>query len=113
MDSATQTRVLSLADFLAGDVHSGSITVGDPERLVYVNTYALFAQDSYQFSPKFNVNYGIRWDYEGPLHDSKKDLSVFRPDQGGIVFQGDQVDSVYDPRYQRTSGCASGVCAPG
>jgi hypothetical protein len=99
LDSATQTRVLSLADFLAGDVHSGSITVGDPERLVYVNTYALFAQDSYQLSPKFNVNYGIRWDYEGPLHDSKKDLSVFRPDQGGIVFQGDQVSSVYDSRY--------------
>ena len=99
LDSATQTRVLSLADFMAGYVHSGSITVGDPERLVYVNTLAFFAQDSFQVTPKFNVNYGLRWDYEGPLHDSKKDLSVFRPDQGGILFQGDQTDSVYDPKY--------------
>ena len=99
LDSDTQTRVQSLADFLAGDVHSGSITVGDPERLVYVETYALFAQDSYQLTPKFNVNYGVRWDYEGPLHDDKKDLSVFRPDLGGIIFQGAGVSSVYDPRY--------------
>ena len=103
LDSATQTRVQSLADFLSGKVHSGSITVGNPERLVYVNTLAFFAQDSYQISPKFNVNYGIRWDYEGPLHDGDKDLSVFRPDQGGIVFQGDKISSVYDPKYTNFS----------
>ena len=103
LDSATQTRVQSLADFLAGYVHSGSITVGNPERLVYVNTLAFFAQDSYQISAKFNVNYGLRWDYEGPLHDDKKDLSVFRPDLGGIAFQGDQVSSVYDPKYTNFS----------
>jgi hypothetical protein len=99
LDSDTQARAKSLADFLQGNVHSGSITVGDPERLVYVNTYAAFAQDSFQISPKFNVNYGIRWDYEGPLHDDKKDLSVFRPELGGIVFQGDTIGSVYDARY--------------
>jgi hypothetical protein len=102
-DQTIFTRAESLAAFLAGEINSGSITVGNPERLVYVNTYALFAQDSYQVTPKFNVNYGVRWDFEGPLHDGKKDLSVFRPDQGGIVFQGDQVDSVYDPKYTNFS----------
>lgn len=102
-DSDVLARVKSLADFLAGDIHQGAITVGNPERLVYVNTLAFFAQDSFQISPKFNVNYGIRWDYEGPLHDSKKDLSVFRPDLGGIVFQGDQISSVYDPKYTNFS----------
>ena len=102
-DSAILTRVKSLADFLSGHIHQGAITVGNPERLVYVNTLAFFAQDSYQMTAKFNVNYGIRWDYEGPLHDSKKDLSVFRPSLGGIVFQGDQISSVYDPKYTNFS----------
>ncbi len=96
-------RTKALADFLAGDVHTGAITVGDPVRLVFVRTLAFFAQDSFQITPKFNVNYGVRWDYEGPLHDDKKDLSVFRPALGGFVFQGDKVSSVYDPKYTNFS----------
>ena len=95
-----ESRALALAGFLAGQVTSGAITVGNPERLVYVNTLAFFAQDSYQLSPKFNVQFGLRWDYEGPFHDDKKDLSVFRPDlSGGIAFQGDQIGSIYDPTH--------------
>ena len=99
----TLTLTKALADFLVGDIHAGAITVGDPVRLVFVKTLSFFAQDSYQMTPKLNVNYGIRWDYEGPLHDQKKDLSVFRPDQGGFVFQGDKVSSVYDPKYTNFS----------
>jgi Carboxypeptidase regulatory-like domain len=101
LDSATLTRVKSLADFLSGRVHQGSITVGDPERFVYVNTLAFFGQDSYKLTSKLNVNYGLRWDYEGPLHNGNKDLSVFRPSLGGngIAFQGDQISHVYDPLY--------------
>ena len=102
-DTSTITRIQSLSDFLAGDVHQATITVGDPERLVYVNTFSFFGQDSYQITPKFNVNYGVRWDYEGPLHDSKKDLSVFRPDLGGIVTQGQGVSSLYDQTYANFS----------
>ena len=98
-DSAITARLQALADFLAGDVHTSAITVGNPERLVYVHTFAGFAQDSYQVTPKLNINVGVRWDYEGPLHDSKKDLSVFRPALGGIVFQGGAISSVYDPTY--------------
>ena len=91
-------RVLALADFMAGDVYTSTITLGDPERLVYVHTFSGFAQDSYQITPKLNMNAGLRWDYEGPMHDSKKDLSVFRPGiRGGIVFQGGEIANIYDP----------------
>jgi hypothetical protein len=91
--------VNSLADFLAGDVKTSSIALGDPDRQVFVNTYDLFAQDSWQVGPKVNVNYGLRWDYEGPLHNSAKDLSVFRPSLGGVVYQGSQISTLYDPTY--------------
>jgi hypothetical protein len=91
----------SLADFLAGDFASASIAIGDPERFVYVNTWFLNAGDAWQVSQKLNINYGIRYDYEGPLHNSSKDMSIFRPDATttqGLVFQGDQIANLY-PRY--------------
>lgn len=92
------TNLLPLADFMAGYVSptGSSIAIGDPDRQVFVNTFDLFAQDAWQLWPKLSINYGIRYDYEGPLHNSHKNLSVFRPELGGIVFQGDQIDSIYD-----------------
>ena len=96
-------RIDALADFLAGRVKTSSIALGDPDRQVFVNTFDFFAQDSWQLNKKLNVNYGLRWDYEGPLHNSLKDLSVFRPDittqNDGIVYQGAQIGSLYDPTY--------------
>ncbi len=97
------SRVDALADFLAGNVASSSIALGDPSRQVFVNTFAIFAQDAWQLTPKFNLNYGVRWDYEGPLHNDYKNLSVFRPSLGGIVFQGAGISSVYDPTYTNLS----------
>jgi hypothetical protein len=91
--------VNSLADFLAGDVKTSSIALGDPDRQVFVNTFDVFGQDSWQLTSKLNVNYGLRWDYEGPLHNSQKDLSVFRPSLGGVVYQGAQISTLYDPTY--------------
>ena len=102
-DSAVTARISALADFLAGDVYTSTVTLGNPERTVYVHTFSFFGQDSYQVTSKLNVNYGVRWDYEGPLADDKKDLSVFRPALGGIAFQGAGISSVYDPTYTNFS----------
>ena len=102
-DTSVDSNVLALADFLAGDVSRSSIAVGDPTRLVFVKTFALFAQDSWQISSKLSLNYGLRWDYEGPLGNDKKDLSVFVPSKGGIVFQGDGIDTVYQKNFKNFS----------
>jgi outer membrane receptor protein involved in Fe transport len=97
------SRIDALSDFLAGNVASSNIALGNPERQVFVNTFSLFAQDSWQLAPKLNVNYGLRWDYEGPLHNSWKNLSVFRPNLGGVAFQGNQISNLYDPVYTNIS----------
>lgn len=102
-DSSVDSNVLALADFLAGDVARSSIAVGDPTRLVFVKTFALFAQDSWQLNSRLSLNYGLRWDYEGPLGNEKKDLSVFVPGKGGIVFQGDGIDTVYPKNFKNFS----------
>jgi len=91
----------ALADFLAGQFSEASIAIGDPERFVYVNTWFLNAGDNWQVTPKLNINYGIRYDYEGPLHNSSKDMSIFVPSEianNGLAFQGAQIANLY-PRY--------------
>ncbi|HEX4006332.1 MAG TPA: TonB-dependent receptor [Acidobacteriaceae bacterium] len=104
-DSTIDSKVASLADFLAGYLYSGSIAFGDPERTVYSKGFDLFAQDSYQLTPTLNVNFGARYDYMQPMHDSKKDLSVFRPGltPTGIAFQGDQIGDIYAPEHDSIS----------
>jgi len=101
----TDNNVRTLADFLAGDLNPSrsSIALGNPTRQVYVKTFDLFFQDAWQLTPKLTVNYGLRWDYEGPLHDDKQDLSVFDPSKGGLVFQGNGISHVYPPDYKNFS----------
>ncbi len=69
----------ALADFLAGNVLSSSIAVGNPERFVRVNAFNLFAQDNVQVTRKLNLNFGLRYEYFGPLYSNNKDLASFCP----------------------------------
>src|SRR5882762_7458282 len=89
--------VNALSDFLAGRVSSSSIAVGNAERQVVVNGFDFFAQDSWQITRRLNVNWGLRWDYFGPLHSSHKDLGVFIPSAGGIKIQGNGISDIFPP----------------
>jgi hypothetical protein len=107
-NTGSPTYTDALADFLTGSYYSAFVALGDPDRQVFVNTFDLFAQDAFQVSPKLNINYGLRWDYEGPLHNPWKNLSVFRPDltnlaTPGIAYQGADISSLYDPKYTNFS----------
>jgi hypothetical protein len=87
---------LALADFLAGDVSTGNLSVGDAERKVTVNAFSFFGQDQWQITPKLNLNLGLRYEYFGPLHNDNKDLAVFVPGKG-LVVQGNGIDSIFPP----------------
>lgn len=86
----------ALADFLAGDVQSSSIAVGNAERHVTVNAYNLFFQDGWQITRKLNLNFGLRYEYFGPIHSDQKDLAVFIPGKG-LVTQGNGIGSIFPP----------------
>ena len=86
----------ALSDFLAGDVSSSTIAVGNPERWVVVNAYNLYFQDSWQVTKRLNLNFGMRYEYFGPLHSDKKDIAVFVPGKG-LVIQGSGIDSIFPP----------------
>jgi hypothetical protein len=89
----------ALADFLAGDVSQSNIAVGDAARNVLVNGFDFFAQDNWQVTSKLNINYGLRWEYFGPLHSNQApNLGVFEPGQG-LEIQGAGLGSIYKPDY--------------
>src|SRR5262249_9638826 len=76
------TNTTALADFLAGDVASSTIAVGDPERFVTVNAYNLYFQDQWQLTHKLNVNLGLRYNYFAPLSIDRTDIAIFPPAKG-------------------------------
>jgi hypothetical protein len=98
--SANTSNVLlapacSLADFLAGDVSTSSIAVGDAERKVIATGFDFFAQDNWQITPKLNLNMGLRYEYFGPLHSNGLDnLGVFVPGKG-LEIQGNGIGSIF------------------
>src|SRR6266571_1706972 len=86
----------ALADFLAGDVSSSTIAVGNPERFVRVNAFNAYVQDAWQVTRKLNFNVGLRYEYFGPLHSDKKDLAVFVPGKE-LLIQGNGIDAIFPP----------------
>ena len=92
-------NIQSLADFLAGYVYQSTIATGNPERFVTVNGFNLFIHDSWQVTRRLNVNYGLRYEYSGPIHDNNKDLSVFDPAvPGGLAVAGKDIPNLF-PQY--------------
>jgi hypothetical protein len=86
----------ALADFLAGDVSSSAIAVGNPERWVTVNAFNAYFQDSWQITKKLNVSYGIRYEYFGPMHTQKQnDIANFVPGTGFVLQDGSH--PLFDP----------------
>jgi len=100
---ANGSQILSLADFMIGCTQQAQIVRGNTERSVYVNNISGSAADAFQLTPSLNVNYGVRYDYLGPMHDSVQDLSVFRPTTSGAVnglaFQGGAINSLFPKTF--------------
>ena len=95
-DPAFSANAKALADFLAGDVSTSSIAVGDAERFVRVNGFDFFGQDQWQITRRLNLNFGLRYEYIGPLHSQNQDLAVFVPGQG-LKIQGNGINSIFPP----------------
>lgn len=90
------TNVLFLADFMAGCISSASIVEGNQKRKVYLNSFSLFAQDGWQISKKLNLNYGLRWDYTGPVHNGDGNLTTFDPTApNGLAIAGSTIPNLY------------------
>jgi hypothetical protein len=100
--SCADPNVCALADFLAGNVAQSSINVGNAERKIVVNALDFFGSDSWQVTPRLNINLGLRWDYFGPLHNGSKDIAVFEPNKA-IQILGAGLDSIFHKNLKNFS----------
>jgi hypothetical protein len=81
-------NVVTLADFMAGYAYTSGITLGTQERFIYTHTGTVFGEDSWQVTPKLNINLGLRYDYQQPFFTNDPNLSIFDPSNGGLVVAG-------------------------
>src|SRR5271170_1859043 len=102
----TDPNAYYLADFLAGcfDPSTTEIVLGDPKRQVFVNTWSLYAADTWKVKSNLSLDYGLRYDYEGPVHSDYPNLSVFDPNSPtGLAVAGQQVSNIYNKFYGAVS----------
>ena len=91
----------ALADFLAGYLgpQSGqaSIATGQPQRVYDVNSISWWATDSWKVNQKLTLNYGVRYEYNQPLHEiGNKGISTFLPSSStGFAIIGQGLPSLY------------------
>jgi len=78
----------SLGDFLTGTVSGGgNESEGDAHRVSHQNNYGLYFQDNFRLTRRLTVNYGLRWDYFGVIHEQHDRFSIFDPMGAGSVVQ--------------------------
>jgi len=67
------------ADFLLGAPHDTSYGDVQHDNDGYSNRYQAYIQDSWRFSQKLTLEYGVRWDYNPPFHDQFGYIGNFDP----------------------------------
>jgi len=102
-DTSFSSQQRSLADFIAGYIKAGtaSIATGDPQRDYYVNSFEWWAQDNWQATPRLNLNYGVRYTYNGRFHAvGSKPIAIFDPKSpSGLSIVGKDIDALYPADY--------------
>jgi hypothetical protein len=81
----------SNADFFIGAANGGSVSYYNvPAIYVRQTAWAVHLGDTWRFSPKLTLSYGLRWDMETPTREKYNHASFFdptlpNPDAGGLL----------------------------
>jgi hypothetical protein len=106
-------RFADLSNFLEGNLKNGLQYSGDSTRHTAENGLGLYLQDSFRATSRLTLNYGLRWDYYGVVHEKNNlfaNFTVNSFDPGTDIGTGTyaQVGSpglsqLYNPDYKNFS----------
>jgi hypothetical protein len=93
----------ALADFYTGGTQDTnfccsfvSVDAGNTQRTTYNNGFSFFAQDDYRMTSTLTVNFGLRWEYFGPLSEKNNLLSNLGRDGNLALVGTDGLNGVYN-----------------
>jgi len=99
----------SVASLLLGLPQSGDIT-NDPSYITTSQYIAFYGQDDWKISPKFTLNYGLRYDYEIPRVEQNNQMVFWNPiapsPLQGTAYQS-QINSVVSTNGESCPYCNS------
>lgn len=105
-DPTVTGNLRNLADFLAGypsNSNGATIAQGPLQRLYHQNSFDLWAGDTFRATSRLTLNYGVRYTYQGVLHDSRNSITNFIPGAGFVTPNQDGAGPLY-PKDFRSIG---------
>jgi hypothetical protein len=88
-------RFHDLPSFFEGNAQRGTILIGDAQRHLSSQGYALFLQDDWRVTPRLTINAGVRYELDTVLKEQHNLIGNFDPN-AGLVQVGKQISSPFD-----------------
>ena len=93
----------ALANFYTGGTQDTSfccafvsVNAGNTQRTTDNNGFSFFAQDDYRLKPSLTVNFGLRWEYFGPLSEQSNLISNLGRDGNLAMVGTDGLNGLYN-----------------
>jgi hypothetical protein len=91
----------ALQAFLQGIACSGSQARGGTNRNTFENSHAWYVQDSFRWTSRFTLNFGVRWDYNGVVSEKQNLFFNYIPaTKTQLQVGASGLARLYEPDYK-------------